>query len=195
MATKDGRGIDTAMTVLSGIMLQAAWLIGQTHVRSFGMPEKDRKEYLDRMLDPNMIAMGSVFRSDILGSVPSAMGMVSSPLGLDWFDYGQMYRTSIAPREPVDKKSGPMGGAYSSNNYVGQVWENVFKQTPSLSLLSAGVSAGYNAVGSLISDRRVDERAFNDAMYKSLHSTIPNDPITQRLLTTWAEDELGVSAK
>ncbi|MGT5250501.1 transglycosylase SLT domain-containing protein [Escherichia coli] len=195
MATKDGRGIDTALTVLSGIMLQAAWLIGQTHVRSFGMAEKDRKEYLDRMLDPNMIAMGSVFRSDILGSVPSAMGMVSSPLGLDWFDYGQMYRTSIAPREPVDKKSGPMGGAYSSNNYVGQVWENVFKQTPSLSLLSAGVSAGYNAVGSLTSDRRVDERAFNDALYKSLQSTIPNDPITQRLLTSWTEDELGVSAK
>ncbi|EHD2908042.1 transglycosylase SLT domain-containing protein [Escherichia coli] len=195
MTTKDGRGVDTALTTLSGIMLQAAWLIGSTHVRAFGMSEKDRKEYLDRMLDPNMIAMGAVFRSDIIGSIPSAAGMVTNAIGLDWLDYGQMYRTSIAPREPKDRKSGPMGGIYSADNPVLQVAGNVVKQTPSLSLLASGYAAGYNAIGSATAERRVDERGYNDALYKALQSTIPNDPITQRLLTTWAEDELGISAK
>ncbi len=194
-ATKDGRSIDTALTVMSGIMLQAAWLIGQTHVRAATMGDKDRKEYLDRMLDPNMIAMGAVFRSDILGSIPSAAGMVTSPLGLDWLDYGQIYRTSVMPRKPADQKSKPMGGIYSGNNWVQQVAENVVRQTPSLSLLgSAGASAA-NFAGYLNSDRRVDERAYTDALYKSLQSTIPNDPITQRLLTGAFEEDLGISIK
>ena len=193
-ATKDGRSVDTAMTTAINLGLQAAWIYGSTHLKAYSMSEKDRKKYLDIMLDPNMIAMGMLARSDITGSMYSAAGMVASPLGLDWFDFSQMYRTSILPKAPQEKKSRPVMGSWDSGNYVSQVAANVVEQTPSLSYAANVAATLQNVAGWSQATKRVDEREYMNALKRTYGSILPNDPITQGLLLG-AMEEAGIAIK
>lgn len=187
-----GKSMDNAVrvAVMFGTM-NALWAM-QTHYRSLAVPEKDRQAYLDKMLDPAMVAYQSVSRSAELGPLLGGANLALSTLtGADMFRAG---RSTIDPRSvalPKDPLRSDAGNIREGGQQFGQQMYDLFPAARTV--VGAGVMAS-GATGVATKNygyqRDMEKRAF----FEGLGSLAPNDPAVQWLIQQWAEQS-GASGK
>jgi len=179
-ATKNNRQVDMLLATSVGIGLAGMGHIATSYMKAQSLPESDRKAYLDKMLNPTMLAYAGISRSSILGAPLGLANIVGGPLG---FDMGQDVRSSIVAKSPVGKGQeglpliyGPRGG--------GKFADRILDAIPSVGFAASAVQAGYNAAHLQSDDNKYwEEQGFKTGLYNGLKNIVPNDPITQRLLT------------
>lgn len=178
-ATKNGRAIDTAMTWALSLGIATGYFAMQAHVKSLGLPEQERAEYLKKALDPTMLGYAALSRSSHIGAPLSLVNFIAAPLG---FDQAKMVRSTIIPKAKEEKDSKAISGFASGSSQAKDFYAGVVEQIPALGWASNVAASGYNAVGYLGSKSKVEEMDFMTGLMNTTRELVPNDPITQQIL-------------
>ncbi|RAT13560.1 hypothetical protein AU486_14425, partial [Lonsdalea quercina] len=189
-STKNGRALDQSMTIAVELMLAGGFAALRAQSVAMSMQAGDRKRYLDKALDPNVLAIGAVTRSATLGAPLGVYGFLAGPLGLPGADLVQSYRTTMNPKAPMEKNARTVKAG--TTDYVSGVIDRSIEQVPGLQLardLSATIE---NSAKGALSPHKADAMAANDAAYRSLSRVVPNDPVTQWLLLQHFESNVGI---
>ncbi|GGJ88451.1 transglycosylase SLT domain-containing protein [Pseudomonas matsuisoli] len=186
-ATKNGQALDQTYQAVVSIGLATAFYIASTYSKAQAMPERAREAYLDKALNPSMLAYAAISRSSHVGAPLGVANYLAAPLG---FDQAAMVRTSILPRDP---RKGQEGRAIRYNalqsDLVGDLASGVAEQVPALGVLANGAQAGYSGYHLLEDQRGADRRGHMTGLWNALKQFVPNDPATQSLMRALAEDQ------
>lgn len=181
-ATKNRRTIDMLMTASIATGLATLGHVAMTYMKAQSLPEYDRKAYLDKMLDWRMLVYAGISRSSILGAPLGLANIVGAPFG---FDTGSDVRSSIVAKSPSLRQSQKEGAPLINNiRGGGSVADRFFDTIPIVGFGASAWQAGYNATHLALGDNKYwEEQSFRTGLYNGLKNLVPNDPITQRLLT------------
>lgn len=186
-STKNGRALDQSMMIASGLMLSGAFQVLRAHIQALGMQDAEAGRYLNDALKPEVLAVGAITRSSILGAPIGVYGFLAQPLGLPGGDLVASVRTSMNPRDPFEKKEKTIKGGKAGDDYFSGLIDRSLQQIPALQWskdLAASIQ-NYSMVSS--SKSNYDSMMANDATYRSLSRVVPNDPVSQWLLKTYFE--------
>lgn len=178
-ATKNNRTVDMLIATSIGVGLAGLGHIATTYMKAQSLPESERKAYLDKMLNPKMLAYAAISRSSILGAPLGLANIVGGPFG---FDTGQDVRSSIIAKTPTGKNGegqpliyGPRGGGGFADRFLDAI--------PSVGFAASTGQALYNGAHLALGDNHYwEDQGFRTGLYNGLKNIVPNDPITQRLL-------------
>lgn len=186
-----GKAIDNAFRVVVGTGVTGAIWAMQIHYRSLGLPEEERKAYLEKMLDEGMVSYQAVSRQAELGPLLGAANLVlGAATGNDIFRLG---------RSTVDPRSGyygdPLRADVTSMESVGEsVGKGLYDTFPASRTLTAGVVAPASLFGWANADYGYQSDMQLRSFYEALGSIAPNAPEVQWLINQMAE-EAGASGK
>lgn len=186
-STKNGRALDQSMMIASGLMLSGAFQVLRAHIQALGMQDAEAGRYLNDALKPEVLAVGAITRSSILGAPIGVYGFLAQPLGLPGGDLVASVRTSMNPRDPFEKKEKTIKGGKAGDDYFSGLIDRSLQQIPALQWskdLAASIQ-NYSMVSS--SKSNYDSMMANDATYRSLSRVVPNDPVSLWLLKTYFE--------
>ncbi|CBV65240.1 predicted internal virion protein D [Salmonella phage Vi06] len=174
---KNNRAIDAALSVITSMGLAGGFYAMNAHVKAYTLPKEKRKEYLDRALDPIMIAHASVSRSSHLGA---PLAMVDLVGGLFGAESSKMARTSILPKDTT--KGRDPNKPYTSSEVMGSMGLGLLEQIPSAGFVANVGTSVLNAAGVVTAPNKATEQDFMTGLMNSTKELVPNDPLTQQLI-------------
>ena len=186
---KNNRAIDAALTGIISMGLAGGYYAMAAHVKAYGMPKEKRKEYLERALDPTMIAHASLSRSSQLGAPLAMADLVGGVLG---FESSKMARSTILPKDTMKERD--PNKPYTSREVMGAMGSNLLEQMPSAGFVANVGATLMNAAGVVNSPNKATEQDFMTGLMNSTKELVPNDPLTQQLVVKIYEAN-GVNLK
>lgn len=174
---KNSRAIDAALTGIISMGLAGGYYAMAAHVKAYGMPKEKRKEYLERALDPTMIAHASLSRSSQLGAPLAMADLVGGVLG---FESSKMARSTILPKDTMKERD--PNKPYTSREVMGAMGSNLLEQLPSAGFVANVGATLMNAAGVVNSPNKATEQDFMTGLMNSTKELVPNDPLTQQLV-------------
>lgn len=174
---KNNRAIDAALTGIISMGLAGGYYAMAAHVKAYGMPKEKRKEYLERALDPTMIAHASLSRSSQLGAPLAMADLVGGVLGLE---SSKMARSTILPKDTTKERD--PNKPYTSREVIGAMGSNLLEQMPSAGFVANVGATLMNAAGVVNSPNKATEQDFMTGLMNSTKELVPNDPLTQQLV-------------
>lgn len=174
---KNNRAIDAALTGIISMGLAGGYYAMAAHVKAYGMPKEKRKEYLERALDPTMIAHASLSRSSQLGTPLAMADLVGGVLG---FESSKMARSTILPKDTMKERD--PNKPYTSREVMGAMGSNLLEQMPSAGFVANVGATLMNAAGVVNSPNKATEQDFMTGLMNSTKELVPNDPLTQQLV-------------
>lgn len=186
---KNNRAIDAALTGIISMGLAGGYYAMAAHVKAYGMPKEKRKEYLERALDPTMIAHASLSRSSQLGAPLAMADLVGGALG---FESSKMARSTILPKDTMKERD--PNKPYTSREVMGAMGSNLLEQMPSAGFVANVGATLMNAAGVVNSPNKATEQDFMTGLMNSTKELVPNDPLTQQLVVKIYEAN-GVNLK
>ena len=174
---KNNRAIDAALTGIISMGLAGGYYAMAAHVKAYGMPKEKRKEYLERALDPTMIAHASLSRSSQLGAPMAMADLVGGVLGLE---SSKMARSTILPKDTMKERD--PNKPYTSREVIGAMGSNLLEQMPSAGFVANVGASLMNAAGVVNSPNKATEQDFMTGLMNSTKELVPNDPLTQQLV-------------
>lgn len=174
---KNNRAIDAALTGIISMGLAGGYYAMAAHVKAYGMPKEKRKEYLERALDPTMIAHASLSRSSQLGAPLAMADLVGGVLG---FESSKMARSTILPKDTMKERD--PNKPYTSREVMGAMGSNLLEQMPSAGFVANVWATLMNAAGVVNSPNKATEQDFMTGLMNSTKELVPNDPLTQQLV-------------
>lgn len=181
-ATKNSRKIDQALKAIGSMTLAGAGFVVQSQLNALGMQDDKRRAYLEKTMNPAMIAYAGVTRSSIFGG---PAGLFNVLAGVGGFDPAQTVRTSVLPHEEfVKEPKGPMSSITTREKLGGRL----LAQVPGAGFAASLATLGDAVIDYSASDRFSDETVALTQMMNSLKEVMPNDPLTQRLIVEAFED-------
>lgn len=186
---KNNRAIDAALTGIISMGLAGGYYAMAAHVKAYGMPKEKRKEYLERALDPTMIAHASLSRSSQLGAPLAMADLVGGVLG---FESSKMARSTILPKDTMKERD--PNKPYTSREVMGAMGSNLLEQMPSAGFVANVGATLMNAAGAVNSPNKATEQDFMTGLMNSTKELVPNDPLTQQLVVKIYEAN-GVNLK
>lgn len=174
---KNNRAIDAALTGIISMGLAGGYYAMAAHVKAYGMPKEKRKEYLERALDPTMIAHASLSRSSQLGAPLAMADLVGGVLG---FESSKMARSTILPKDTAKERD--PNKPYTSREVMGAMGSNLLEQMPSAGFVANVGATLMNAAGVVNSPNKATEQDFMTGLMNSTKELVPNDPLTQQLV-------------
>lgn len=190
-STKNGRAADNVMQAIISTGMAGAMFTALAYMRSTGMPDKDRDDYLKQAVNPTMFAYAALSRGSHIGAPLGLANMVMAPLGLD---QARMVRTSITPRPKAEQEKGAVRYGASKDDRVQDFLSGVLDQVPAASWALGAGQAVHSAVGAAATTDRAGDQAYMNSFYNGLRGVIPNDPATQYLFMKIMESE-GIQAR
>lgn len=174
---KNNRAIDAALTGIISMGLAGGYYAMAAHVKAYGMPKEKRKDYLERALDPTMIAHASLSRSSQLGAPLAMADLVGGVLG---FESSKMARSTILPKDTMKERD--PNKPYTSREVMGAMGSNLLEQMPSAGFVANVGATLMNAAGVVNSPNKATEQDFMTGLMNSTKELVPNDPLTQQLV-------------
>lgn len=174
---KNNRAIDAALTGIISMGLAGGYYAMAAHVKAYGMPKEQRREYLERALDPTMIAHASLSRSSQLGAPLAMVDLVGGVLG---FESSKMARSTILPKDTMKERD--PNKPYTSREVMGAMGSNLLEQMPSAGFVANVGATVMNAAGVVNSPNKATEQDFMTGLMNSTKELVPNDPLTQQLV-------------
>lgn len=174
---KNNRAIDAALTGIISMGLAGGYYAMAAHVKAYGMPKEKRKEYLERALDPTMIAHASLSRSSQLGAPLAMADLVGGVLGVE---SSKMARSTILPKDTMKERD--PNKPYTSREVMGAMGSNLLEQMPSAGFVANVGATLMNAAGVVNSTNKATEQDFMTGLMNSTKELVPNDPLTQQLV-------------
>ena len=174
---KNNRAIDAALTGIISMGLAGGYYAMAAHVKAYGMPKEKRKEYLERALDPTMIAHASLSRSSQLGAPLAMADLVGGVLG---FESSKMARSTILPKDTTKERD--PNKPYTSREVMGAMGSNLLEQMPSAGFVANVGATLMNAAGVVNAPNKATEQDFMTGLMNSTKELVPNDPLTQQLV-------------
>lgn len=174
---KNNRAIDAALTGIISMGLAGGLYAMSVHAKAYGMPKEKRKEYLERALDPTMIAHASLSRSSHLGAPLAMADLVGGVLG---FESSKMARSTILPKDTMKERD--PNKPYTSREVMGAMGSNLLEQMPSAGFVANVGATLMNAAGVVNSPNKATEQDFMTGLMNSTKELVPNDPLTQQLV-------------
>lgn len=185
--TKNGRGIDVAMQAVLSTGLATGFYVAQRYVQAQAMPQEARKDFLASSFQPEMLGWAAASRSSMLGSPIGAANFALAPLG---FDPAAAVRTSILPRGPeFTKREHPTRYNPLRSDGVQQPLSKVLEQIPSAGVIGSVYQVGANAAGLWDNPRGSQELGYMTGLYNGLKGLVPNDPISQKAMSTLMQSQ------
>ncbi|QXV73009.1 5'-3' exonuclease [Edwardsiella phage PVN09] len=186
---KNNRAIDAALTSIISMGLAGGYYAMAAHVKAHGMPKEQRKEYLERALDPTMITHASLSRSSQLGAPLAMADLVGGILGVE---SSKMVRSTILPKDTMKERD--PNKPYTSREVMGAMGSNLLEQMPSAGFVANVGASLMNAAGVVNSPNKATEQDFMTGLMNSTKELVPNDPLTQQLVVKIYEAN-GVNLK
>lgn len=174
---KNNRAIDAALTGIISMGLAGGYYAMAAHVKAYGMPKEQRKEYLERALDPTMIAHASLSRSSQLGAPLAMADLVGGLFGVE---SSKMARSTILPKDTMKERD--PNKPYTSREVMGAMGSNLLEQMPSAGFVANVGATLMNAAGVVNSPNKATEQDFMTGLMNSTKELVPNDPLTQQLV-------------
>ncbi|WWT41413.1 membrane-bound lytic murein transglycosylase F [Klebsiella phage 175022] len=173
---KNNRAIDMALTHVLSLGIAGTYYAMQAHVKAYGLPESQRKDYLKKALNPTMLGYAALTRSSHIGAPLSIVSMMAGAAG---FQAANMLRSTILPKEEqFQKKDGASKGRAESSNLAG----NLGSQVPALGYIGNVIATAKNAYGVATAPNKPTERDYMTGLMNSTKELVPNDPLTQQLV-------------
>ena len=186
-STQGGKqqALDQALKGLVSIGLATGFYAAQAHIKSFGMSERDRGDYLKKALDPNMLAYAALSRSSHVGAPLGAAGFLAAPLGMDM---AAAVRTSILPRQDHRERGDqPIKFGALRSDDIQDFGSRVAEQIPAAQVVANGLQGVNSALGLMADNRGSDAQGYRTALWNALRHFVPNDPGSQNLMLRLAE--------
>lgn len=174
---KNNRAIDAALSIITSMGLAGGFYAMAVHVKAYGMPKEKRKEYLERALDPTMIAHAALSRSSQLGAPLAMVDLIGGVLG---FESSKMARSTILPKDTMKERD--PNKPYTSREVIGDMGSNLLEQMPSAGFVANVGATLMNAAGVVNSPNKATEQDFMTGLMNSTKELVPNDPLTQQLV-------------
>ena len=174
---KNNRAIDAALTGIISMGLAGGYYAMAAHVKAYGMPKEKRKEYLERALDPTMIAHASLSRSSQLGAPLAMADLVGGLFGVE---SSKMARSTILPKDTMKERD--PNKPYTSWEVMDNMGSNILEQMPSAGFVANVGATLMNAAGVVNSPNKATEQDFMTGLMNSTKELVPNDPLTQQLV-------------
>lgn len=186
-STRNGQALDQTMQVLISVGLAAGFYSASAQLKALGMPERARKDYLDKALSPSMVAYAAISRSSHVGAPLGTANFLTAPFG---FDQAAMARTSILPREASGDPDRAVKYSPLQSGVVGGFLGRVGEQIPAAGVAAnLAVGVGYNGYHLANGGRGTEAQAHRTGLWNALKQFVPNDPATQNLMQRLAEDQ------
>lgn len=174
-ATKNHRELDMALAFTASVALACLGYLAITNVKSYTLPKRKRKKYLDRALDPTMITYAAISRGSIVGSPISTANLI---LGLFNVDQAKLLRSSISAQSMSKSTSdSPM----TANRIKLNMLSTISDQIPSAGYIWNTGAALTNLVKLLNSSSTPTAADYKNALMNNIRELIPNE-LTQKLL-------------
>lgn len=186
---KNSRAVDAALTGIISMGLAGGYYAMAAHVKAYGMPKEKRKEYLERALDPTMIAHASLSRSSQLGAPLAMADLIGGAFGVE---SSKMARSTILPKDTMKKRD--PNKPYSSWEVMGAMGSNLLEQMPSAGFVANVGATLLNTAGVVNAPNKATEQDFMTGLMNSTKELVPNDPLTQQLVLKIYESN-GVNLK
>lgn len=174
---KNSRAVDAALTGIISMGLAGGYYAMAAHVKAYGMPKEKRKEYLERALDPTMIAHASLSRSSQLGAPLAMADLIGGAFGVE---SSKMARSTILPKDTMKKRD--PNKPYSSWEVMGAMGSNLLEQMPSAGFVANVGATLLNTAGVVNAPNKATEQDFMTGLMNSTKELVPNDPLTQQLV-------------
>ncbi len=174
---KNNRAIDAALSIITSMGLAGGFYAMAAHVKAYALPKEKRKEYLERALDPTMIAHAALSRSSHLGAPLAMVDLVGGALGLE---SSKMARSTILPKDTMKERD--PNKPYTSREVMGAIGSNLLEQMPSAGFVANVGATLMNAAGVVNSPNKATEQDFMTGLMNSTKELVPNDPLTQQLV-------------
>ena len=174
---KNNRAIDAALTGIISMGLAGGYYAMAAHVKAYGMPKEKRKEYLERALDPTMIAHASLSRSSQLGAPLAMADLVGGLFGVE---SSKMARSTILPKDTMRERD--PNKPYTSWEVMGNMGSNILEQMPSAGFVANVGASLLNTAGVVNAPNKATEQDFMTGLMNSTKELVPNDPLTQQLV-------------
>lgn len=174
---KNNRAIDAALTGIISMGLAGGYYAMAAHVKAYGMPKEKRKEYLERALDPTMIAHASLSRSSQLGAPLAMADLVGGLFGVE---SSKMARSTILPKDTMRERD--PNKPYTSWEVMGNMGSNILEQIPSAGFVVNVGASLLNTTGVVNAPNKATEQDFMTGLMNSTKELVPNDPLTQQLV-------------
>ncbi|QHI00739.1 protein inside capsid D [Escherichia phage vB_EcoP_PHB19] len=174
---KNNRAIDAALTGIISMGLAGGYYAMAAHVKAYGMTKEKRKEYLERALDPTMIAHASLSRSSQLGAPLAMADLVGGLFGVE---SSKMARSTILPKDTVSERD--PNKPYTSWEVMGNMGSNILEQMPSAGFVANVGASLLNTAGVVNAPNKATEQDFMTGLMNSTKELVPNDPLTQQLV-------------
>ncbi|UTQ78179.1 internal virion protein [Aeromonas phage JELG-KS1] len=187
-----GKSIDNAVRMAISVGLMSGLYAMQTHYKSLGIPESERQAYLDRMLEPEMIAYQSVARGAELGPLLGGAGIVLGAVtGEDMF---RAARSTVDPRSVGLPKDPLKSEASMVQDKVSSVGKGVTDTVPAARTYAGLAAMLDGAVGVATAPQGYQRDMEKKAFFDGLATFSPNAPEIQFLINAWAE-QAGAAGK
>lgn len=174
---KNSRAIDAALTGIISMGLAGGYYAMAAHVKAYGMPKEKRKEYLERALDPTMIAHASLSRSSQLGAPLAMADLIGGAFGVE---SSKMARSTILPKDTMKERD--PNKPYTSWEVMGAMGSNLLEQMPSAGFVANVGATLLNTAGVVNAPNKATEQDFMTGLMNSTKELVPNDPLTQQLV-------------
>ncbi|WYW04295.1 internal virion protein with endolysin domain [Pseudomonas phage vB_PpuP-Kompost-2] len=185
--TKNKQGIDQAKQVGISLGLAASFYVAQRYVQAQGMPKEERRDFLKRSLDMNMIAYAALSRSSHVGSPLGIANFAMAPLG---FDAAAAVRTSVLPRGPqYSERNKAVKYSPLRSSGIQDFQSRLLEQVPGVGVLGSIYQAGSGAAGIAREEGRSMDQQYKASLYNGLRNLIPNDPVSQRTLNAIMQEQ------
>jgi len=179
------QAVDQVMKAIVSVGLATGFYAGQAHVKALGMPERARREYLNRALHPDMLAYAAMSRSSHIGAPLGTANFLLAPLGSDM---AAQVRTSILPRDiQKGQEDRPIKWSPLQSSSAQDFMSRSLEQVPAAQTVASLYQLGHSAVGAASGTRGADAQGYRTGLWNALRQLTPNDPVSQNLLLRLAE--------
>ncbi len=188
-ATKNKQAIDQAQQVAISMGLASGFYVAQRYVQAQGMPKEERRDFLSRSLDMNMIAYAAGSRSSHVGAPLGIANFALAPLG---FDAAAAVRTSVLPRGPqYTERNRAVKYSPLRSSGIQDPLSKFAEQVPGLGVLGSIYQIGNGTAGVFRDEGRAQDQDYKSAIYNGFRNLVPNDPATQKV-TNMLFQEMGM---
>jgi hypothetical protein len=185
--SKNSQGIDQALQVSLSLGMAASFYVAQRYVQAQGMPKEERRDFLKRSLDLNMIAYAAASRSSHVGSPLGIANFAMAPLG---FDAAAAVRTSVLPRGPqYSERNKAIKYSPLRSSGIQDPLSKVLEQIPGAGVLGSIYQIGSGTAGVFREEGRSMDQQYKASLYNGLRNLIPNDPVSQRALNAIMQEQ------
>ncbi|WP_312723260.1 transglycosylase SLT domain-containing protein [Stutzerimonas nitrititolerans] len=184
--TRNGQALDQTMKVLVSTGMAVGFYAAQARLKALALPERERRDYLNRALSTETLTYAAITRSSHIGAIPSTLGLIAAPFG---YDPAAMVRTSILPRGPKEDRNEdrPIRYGVMQSPKVQDFLSRSLEQVPAAGVVANGFQGIDSAIG-LAADRRgSDLQGYRTGLWNAIKHFAPNDPVTQNLMLRMAE--------